>query len=170
MSNSNSESIHACASLKEEDIQALESVYPDYIVEKSENHLRLAIPVELGVPRDVLLLPSHSKSKPASYTQSTNSRESPATIKLRLAHLPPVLLDLFLPDGYPLFHPPTISALHIRQGWISNEGQLAQILLKQWNEGDSVLCIWVELIRSGDFLHSLRLIDDSGTIWYVVHL
>lgn len=155
-----------CNSLRADDLQALESIYPDYIVEYTGTHLRLEIPIELGVPRDVTLVPP--SIRPSSSVNK--SRASTTPISLTISHLPPVLLDLFLPDGYPLIHPPTISSLLARQGWVPSEPQLAQVLLNNWSEGESVLCTWVELIRSGDFLDQLRLINEGGTIWYVHYL
>lgn len=137
------------ASLRDEELQVLASIYPDYISEQDSSYLRLEIPVELGVPRDIRFA---SKAKPDAV--STKS----------LAHLPPIIIAVKLPEEYPVSAAPLIIAIQSLYNWLSCCAELVRLLREMWAEGEGVLCTWVELIRSGDFLDQLGLVDNLGTI------
>ncbi|THH11365.1 hypothetical protein EW145_g683 [Phellinidium pouzarii] len=139
--------------LREEELQVLQSIYPDCILEHSLNYVRFEVPVELGTPRNVCVIISSSRTASSS-----------ATSLLKLVHLPPILLNVQLPKGYPKACPPTIQSIHATHSWLPCEAQLAQVLLGSWINGEGALCNWVELIRSGDFIDLLQLVDESGVI------
>ncbi|KAH8120636.1 hypothetical protein DFH11DRAFT_1499658 [Phellopilus nigrolimitatus] len=139
--------------LREEELQVLESIYPDYILESTPKSIRLEVPVELGIPRRVSVVADSSKAASSSSGPS-----------VKLTYLPPILLSVSLPEGYPTECSPTITSVHATHSWLSVEAQLAHILRQAWVEGEGTLCNWVELIRSGDFLDQLDLVDKSGVI------
>lgn len=133
----------------EEELQVLESIYPDYILESSPKSVRLEVPIELG----------------SSHTVSVNTSNDPLNApSVSLSYLPPIILSLRLPDAYPTDSPPVITSLHVTHSWLTGEAQLASFLTKTWAEGECTLCDWVELLRSGEFLDGLQLMDGSGHI------
>lgn len=140
-------------SLLEEELQVLESIYPDYILESSTESIRLEVPVELGSPRPVLVIAGGSLDS-----------EVPGGSSIKVSYLPPILLNLKVPDGYPTECPPVITSIHATNSWLPTEAQLAHVLQDTWLEGEGVLCNWVELLRSGDFLQQLHLIDKTDSI------
>lgn len=144
--------------LQDEELQVLDSIYPDYISERTSSYLRLEVPVELGHPRDVYLTNNANSEAASSATE----------LKKKLAHLPPIILAIKLPESYPSSTPPLIFALHSIYNWFTCCAKLLQHLRETWTEGEGVLCTWVELIRSGDFLEKLGLIDTSDSIRFVL--
>lgn len=143
--------------LHDEELQVLESIYPDYILACEKDTVKLEIPVELGASRRISV---------TSFVSNTGDTDSISEIKI--SYLPPVLLTIQLPDTYPLHSPPTISTLHVTHTWLPRELGLLECLNEQWLEGEGVLCNWVESIRSGDFLEKLGLVDTNGDIRYVI--
>lgn len=142
--------------LREEELQVLESIYPDYISDRSKDYIRLEIPIELGVQRDI-----HLNS--VSEATVTTSHSSSASAK-KLSHLPPLVLELSLPEGYPSSSAPLIIALYSLYNWLICCPRLIQLLRDSWVDGEGVLCTWVEFIRSGDFLEELDLVHNFNTI------
>lgn len=146
---------HLCISLRQEELEVLESIYPDYIAGyTSGDVLKLDIPVELGLSRPIEVYVPHN-SESASRHQVSQTR---------LAHLPPLLLSITFPVDYPLKSPPSISSIHPTHSWLPHVQQLTEILLRAWSAGEGTLCNWVEYIRNGDMLDDLGLVDSSGTI------
>ncbi|KAL5534625.1 hypothetical protein ACEPAG_1088 [Sanghuangporus baumii] len=139
--------------LVEEELEVLESIYPDYILESNPKSIQLEIPVELDTPRAVSVL---SNNLPVNSPGNGSS--------MSLSYLPPIILGLQLPNGYPSDCPPIIASLHATHSWLPSEAQLVSLLTGAWTEGECVLCNWVELVRSGEFLDRLRLVDHSGHI------
>lgn len=145
-------------SSRAEELQVLQSIYPDYVTDCTENTVRLEVPVELGDPRRILLDPTDSAYDPSS-------ADIPS---LELSYLPPILLTVKLPADYPLAVPPEITFIHATSSWLSPTLLLQRLLVDSWTEGESILCTWVELVRSGEMLEQLGLADASGTIRCVV--
>jgi E3 ubiquitin-protein ligase RNF14 len=79
--------------------------------------------------------------------------------------LPPILLQVLLPDGYPLHSPPQIVSLHATHSWAPRLRVIIDQLLASWQAGEGVLYNWIEHIESGRFMHSLELVKDDDTIW-----
>ena len=132
-----------------EELQVLESIYPDYILEASLNFLRLDVPVELDGRYRVLLT---NDSKASSPTVSVGPQG------VELSHLPPILIDIQLPDGYPTSSAPKIASLHSTHSWLPRELELKQQLQDSW-QGEGNLCAIVETVRSGEFLSHLGLLE-----------
>lgn len=142
-------------SLRAEELQVLESIYPDYIVHATDDTLRLEVPVELGGARNVVLDTEDTPGQPGSPKDETS---------IEIAHLPSILLSLSLPAAYPLRSPPLITSVYVTNSWLPRVSRLQQLLLQSWTKGEGVICEWVELIRSGDILEKLDLVNDYETI------
>lgn len=102
----------------------------------------------------------------------TSNRAGPSNVRpFSLSALPPLLLEVFLPPSYP-FTAPQVRNIHATYSWLPVRGTaLLDCLLMRWEKGEGVLYIWVDWIRSGEFLEELGLLStDEGqrTIRYVV--
>ena len=115
----------------------------------SEGHIKLEIPVEFGMPRSVII-------EEITLMEKASPRET-----LNLSVLPPLLLHVVLPPSYPLHSPPEIVSLRAMHMWIPNIEVLQTALIEMWRIGDQVLYNWVEYIRSGEFLQTIKLTQDS---------
>lgn len=143
-----------CATLQQEELEVLESIYPDYIIDSNNDSVRLEIPVELDIPQQVFIV--------ADYADAASS----ALPRITLAYLPPILLDVTLPKVYPLHKAPVINSVHTRYAWLPDENKVTEILEAAWLKGEGALCNWVELLRSGEFINQLHLVDALGNIRY----
>jgi E3 ubiquitin-protein ligase RNF14 len=90
---------------------------------------------------------------------------STPTAEGTLSDLPPILLQVLLPDSYPLHSPPQILSLHATHSWAPRLRVIIDQLLASWQAGEGVLYNWIEHIESGRFMHSLELMKDDDTIW-----
>lgn len=118
-------------------------------MQNSEGHIKLEIPVEFGMPRSVVI-------EELTPMDNTSPRET-----LNLSVLPPLLLHVVLPPSYPLHSPPEIVSLRAMHMWIPNIEILQTALSEMWRIGEQVLYNWVECIRSGEFLQTIKLTEDS---------
>ncbi|EJD04378.1 uncharacterized protein FOMMEDRAFT_167576 [Fomitiporia mediterranea MF3/22] len=145
--------------LLEEELQVLQSIYPDYILEVTVDTVRLEVPIEFGTPRRVLVV-TQSESALNADAPAGSSKSIPS---LNLSYLPPILLTVKFTNGYPSELPPIITSVHATHSWLPSEALLASTLRETWSEGEGVLCNWVEMLRSGDFLNLLQPIarDDA---------
>ena len=143
--------------LLREELQVLESIYPDYILESTPDTIRLEVPIELDAPRPVLSITKLGSDALSGASASDTSTD-------QVLYLPPIIINIRLPDGYPAESPPIITSIHATHSWLPNETQLAVLLLETWKQGEGVLCDWVELVRSGAFLERVHLIDEGGAI------
>ena len=134
-------------------------------MQNSEGHIKLEIPVEFEVPRSVIIedisIPISTVSLRGEDKISSESRET-----LILSVLPPLLLHVILPPSYPLHSPPEIVSLRATHMWMPNIQILQTALTEMWRIGEQVLYNWVEYIRTGEFLRTIKLIEDS-VIMYV---
>ena len=93
------------------------------------------------------------------------ARTSLEVVSLRetliLSVLPPLLLHIILPPSYPLHSPPKIVSLRAAHMWIPNIQILQTALTEMWQIGEQVLYNWVEYIRTGEFLQTIKLTEDS---------
>ena len=121
-------------------------------MQKSEGHIKLEIPVEFETPRSVII----EEVIPISLADRTSPRET-----LSLSVLPPLLLHVILPPSYPLHSPPEIVSLRATHMWIPNTQVLQTALTEMWQIGEQVLYNWVEYIRSGEFLQTIELTEDT---------
>ena len=135
--------------LRQEELQVLESIYPDYILETTLNSVRLDIPVELDKHHRVVLSQDNGNSDPSSTTQ-----------EIEVSNLPSIFVDIHLCDGYPSSSPPVITSVHPTRSWLPKDLELAQLLRNAW-QGEGILCTIVEMVRSGEFLDILGLVEDT---------
>lgn len=123
------------------------------------------MPVDLAEPTVVSL-----QAGSADHNLPNGSGTSGPTA-LSLTTLPPILLDVFLPQAYP-YVPPQIRTVHATHSWLPQvSSQLRDHLAEKWEAGEGVLYAWVEWIRTGEFLDELHLtevIDGQRTIWSVL--
>lgn len=103
------------------------------------------------MPRSVII----EEDIPTSLTDKISRRET-----LNLSVLPPLLLHVILPSSYPLHSPPEIVSLRATHMWIPNIQVLQTALTEMWRIGEQVLYNWVEYIRTGEFLQTIRLTED----------
>lgn len=123
--------------------------------------LRLEIPVEFNGTRLVKIEPQ---------ILSSSSKVLPSQ-SVRLSTLPPLLLQLSLPQGYPITFPPRILSLRATHSWLSKPLlELQSKLRSQWRAGEGVLYNWIEYIRTGEFLSELDMLwhEDDETILSVM--
>jgi E3 ubiquitin-protein ligase RNF14 len=129
-------------------------------MQNSQGHIKLEIPVEFEAPRSVIveedILMSPISTAPTSLEDKISSRET-----LVLSVLPPLLLHVILPPSYPLHSPPEIVSLRATHMWIPNIQILQTALIEMWQSGEQVLYNWVEYIRTGEFLETIKLTEDS---------
>jgi E3 ubiquitin-protein ligase RNF14 len=118
-------------------------------MQNSEGHIKLEIPVEFGVPKSVII-------EEVTLMDKTSLRET-----LNLSVLPPLLLHVVLSPSYPLHSPPEIVSLRATHMWIPNIEVLQTVLTEMWRVGEQILYNWVEYIRSGEFLQTIKLTEDS---------
>jgi E3 ubiquitin-protein ligase RNF14 len=122
--------------------------------------LRLEIPIELGDTRPVKVEPL-IQARDRGFQNS----DQPLTQSLNLSTLPPLLLHLSLPLGYPINASPQILSIRATHLWLSKLLQLQAKLREQW-QGEGVLYTWIEYIRTGEFLPELDMLspEDGRTI------
>ncbi|KAI0359180.1 RWD-domain-containing protein [Trametes cingulata] len=161
-SEENVHDLDLCATLQKEELDVLESIYPECLsVDTSKALIRLEVPVELpdatvvSIHNDLLTENGSSSNVPASSA-------SAAAKTLSLSTLPPLLLDICIPPSYP-FVPPQIRTIHATHAWlVLARFDLRDRLAEMWEEGEGVLYTWVEWIRSGDFLDALDMSSHEG--------
>lgn len=119
--------------------------------------LALEIPIEFNDTRLVKIVPQ---------VLSSSSKLLPSQ-SLKLSTLPPLLLQLSLPQGYPTTCPPRILSLRATHSWLSKPLlELQSKLRGQWQAGEGVLYNWIEYIHTGEFLSELDMLshEDGKTI------
>jgi len=155
-----------CALMREEEWQVLEAIYPEYLLKlqsDEEEVVKLTVPVELGEgqPKEVTLYDPDAPD---------NDSTPPATISLLT--LPPILLSLRLPHGYPVYNPPVITTIQAALPWITKQhlDRLQCVLVDLWEEqneiqgeGRGILYDWIEMLRSAAFLENLGFVR-GGTL------
>lgn len=121
-------------------------------MQNSDGHIKLEIPVEFEMPRSVII----EEDIQRSLMDKISPRET-----LNLSVLPPLLLHVILPPSYPLHSPPEIVSLRATHMWIPDIPLLQTALIEMWRIGEQVLYNWVEYIRTGEFLQTIRLSEGS---------
>ncbi|VDB84506.1 unnamed protein product [Peniophora sp. CBMAI 1063] len=150
--------ISECALMQEEELQVLESIYPDCVLpsgDASGSIKKLEVLIELGDRTSVHIVDDGSAHTIAGPSQSTTGHVPPEI--LSLSSLPSILLEVYLPPKYPLGQAPQINSLHISHDWFTNPASLRKQLLDMYQLGEGVLYTWVERLRSGEFLKDLGL-------------
>jgi E3 ubiquitin-protein ligase RNF14 len=118
-----------------------------------KGHIKLEIPVEFEVPRSIII------------QEVIPIDKIPPRETLNLSALPPLLLHAVLPPSYPLLSPPEIMSLRATHMWIPNIQLLQTALTEMWQTGEQVLYNWVEYIRTGEFLQTIKLTEDSVVVY-----
>ncbi|KAJ3907848.1 RWD-domain-containing protein [Lentinula edodes] len=145
-----------CLDLRREELEVLESIYPDFISNDiSKGSIKLEIPVELGDLNQVLVKDAAHIGHPTSNV-----------ISLTLSLLPPLLVHIVLPETYPLQAPPKILSIRASHAWILDTSRLRDLIVEMWDmrAGEGVLCDMVEFIRSGAFLNELGMVKDRRSL------
>ncbi|KAF8203302.1 hypothetical protein BJ912DRAFT_943537 [Pholiota molesta] len=88
---------------------------------------------------------------------------------LFLSILPPILLRILLPPAYPSHCPPTIVSIRATNAWLSDTSSLNESLVRMWKPEEAVLYLWIEYMRSGDFLRDLKLFSDDNSFLQIPH-
>ncbi|KXN84789.1 E3 ubiquitin-protein ligase itt1 [Leucoagaricus sp. SymC.cos] len=142
--------LETCRIMQQEEFEVLESIYPECISSHlNDGLLRLEVPIELG---DARLVKIHPQDRGGIL-----NHDKPQSLKL--STLPSLLLQLSLPQGYPITGPPQILSLRATHLWLSKLLQLQGRLREQWQAGEGVLYNWIEYIRTGEFLSELDMLD-----------
>ncbi|KAF5355942.1 hypothetical protein D9756_004264 [Leucocoprinus leucothites] len=151
----------SCRRMQREEFEVLESIYPECIASQmNDGMLKLEVPIELCDTRLVEVVPQGLSS----------SNKLLSSQSLRLSTLPPILLQLALPPGYPMTSPPKILSIRATHFWLSKSLlQLQGKLRDQWQAGEGVLYNWVEYIRTGDFLCELDMISSEDGMTILVY-
>ena len=98
-------------------------------------------------------------------TQSSEATASVSPLEaLSLSTLPPLLLQISLPTGYPLTEAPKLISMRATHLWLPQIGLLNKVLTEMWIAGEGVLYTWVEHLRTGEFLKALGFIREDGKI------
>ncbi|KAJ4476743.1 hypothetical protein J3R30DRAFT_3488613 [Lentinula aciculospora] len=151
-----SELLVECLELQREELEVLESIYPDYLsTDISKGSVKLEIPVELEDPRQVFVKDIDQQGHSSSDVKS-----------LTLSLLPPLLVHVMLPETYPLREPPRISSIRATHSWMLHTSRLRDLIVDKWSRqaGERVLCDMVDLIRSGAFLNEIDMVEDCGVL------
>ncbi|KAK7025550.1 hypothetical protein VNI00_015903 [Paramarasmius palmivorus] len=147
-----------CAALQKEEIEVLESIYPDYITQNlaSDGSFKLELPVEFNEARTVNVLGDNSSS----------SDQESSSVLLQLSTLPPLLLHVVLPPAYPINEAPTLLSLRATHLWLQapHIARLQSRLADMWEEaaGQGVLYTWVEYLHNGDFLLDVGIVNETS--------
>jgi hypothetical protein len=142
------------------EIESLEAIYGPDVVELvpptaasddatadlASAVVRVRLPVELSQTTLVRLVQS-----------GEDGVERPASeLQLRLAHLPPVLLELLLPPAYPAGSPPQLALVGLDPTApfcpIPSLRQCLGLLLEQAYDQSECLWVFLEMVREGHFL------------------
>jgi E3 ubiquitin-protein ligase RNF14 len=101
-----------------------------------------------------------------SYDETCKVDVLPHEIRQRaeLTSLPPVVLGVRFPSAYPSMEPPTIVSIISLHSWLPRDHSLRESLVALWQQGEGVLCSWIEFIESGRFLEEAGLLDSAESV------
>ncbi|KDR84872.1 hypothetical protein GALMADRAFT_297648 [Galerina marginata CBS 339.88] len=138
-----------CSTLQLEEYEVLKAIYPDFISNDSiftnDKIIHFKLSVELPAETAVQIVPP-----------STDGPRPPE-VTITLQYLPPIWIDIFLPEEYPMQRPPEILRVHVDASWFIQEDALKSRLLESWQFGEAVLFSWIEFVRSGQFIYNLEV-------------
>lgn len=141
-------------------IDTSQATYPEFLLEPPSPSNGQASVFIINVDIDEPL-PLHI-TDPENTTTTTRANEL-------LRYLPPLHMSVRLPSTYPLEHSPVIQKLEAAYEWIPSSvvPTLVQMLMDMWDQGQTVLGIWIDFLRSGkELLSSLGLIRSNPlSIW-----
>ncbi|KAF9480441.1 RWD-domain-containing protein [Pholiota conissans] len=142
-----------CQTLRAEEFEVLESIYPEYISSKTlDGFVKFEIPVELTNSNSIVISEPISSDPVPSFPE-----RRPTVLSISASALPPLLLHIALPPSYPLHSPPQIISVRATHAWVPDIGRLRKALFDLWQAGDPCLYNWVEFIRTGEFLQKVGL-------------
>ncbi|KAJ3574623.1 hypothetical protein NP233_g1646 [Leucocoprinus birnbaumii] len=138
---------------QQEEILALQSIYPDCVVipSKKQPVLIFDIPVELP-----------SATRLAFIAQGEDQTQD----NVSLSHFPPITVTITLPSEYPDERPASIDYITAKSSWLStlHLEQLEAHLFSLWQPGIPVLYEWLESICFGQFLTDLGLLSSNNLL------
>ncbi|TFK76877.1 RWD-domain-containing protein [Pluteus cervinus] len=142
--------------LQQEEYEVLESIYPECISGNVvRTSLKLEVPIEFDQPRRVQVIEDGTLSR----NQAPETQID--TVELLVETLPTILLNITLPETYPVDCPPELVSIRSTHSWVSETSRLHSLLTSKWQPGDGVLYDWMEYIRTGSFLDELNLISPT---------
>lgn len=128
-----------------------QSIYPECVTSDPSNGMvKLEVAVEFGEPRTISMVDDGTISE--FQPDSRHMSQTGETTQLAVSSLPPFLIQLALPQDYPLHAPPNIISIRATYSWYSRLPELQKTLLEMWN-GEGVLYDWIEHIRTGSFIN-----------------
>ncbi|KAH8818591.1 hypothetical protein DL96DRAFT_1621520 [Flagelloscypha sp. PMI_526] len=133
----------------QEEWETFSSIYPDFVTSplSKDRSLKLEIPVNLEA--------SHS----ITVKQEGICKSKSSPIALSASVLPPIVLHILFPSGYPYTEHPIIQLFSSAGSWVPNQNIARDWLIDQWVMGEPVLDRWTTAIYSGDMLQELGLLD-----------
>jgi hypothetical protein len=135
-----------------------QSIYPDYFTRTSGQDVNiLEVPVQLSKSHTLILYKEETSLAP-------DVADAPALACADLTTLPPVLLNIYLPESYPIHKPPQILSIHTTHSWLPAIRTLQDKLIAMWTPQEGVLYNWIEYIESGRFLIELGFLHNASTI------
>ncbi|KAF9042082.1 RWD-domain-containing protein [Panaeolus papilionaceus] len=155
------ELIQQCLLSQQDELIALESIFPDCILNNPANgSLKLQISIQFSEARSVLI----TSPSPSSSDDTNTPTESIQT--LSVTTLPPLVFTITLPLTYPLLAPPEILSVQATHAWLPEVSALTRSLLAMWQLGENILYGWIDYLQAGEFLHDLGYIstDDQDCI------
>ncbi|OCH96590.1 RWD-domain-containing protein [Obba rivulosa] len=145
-------SLEECISLQQQELEVLDSIYPECIYRGNMNGIvKLEIPVELPETATLIIDGPNDASPAHALSPETVSPQTAS-----ISTLPPVLLEILLPASYP-FCSPEILSVHATHSWFPFTSALQRKLLEMWQTGEEILYTWLECIRTGEFLDMFEL-------------
>jgi E3 ubiquitin-protein ligase RNF14 len=106
-----------------------------------------------------------------SYDEAREADVLPHEFRQRteLTSLPPIVLGIRFPSAYPSVEPPTIVSIISLHSWLPRDHSLRDSLVALWQQGEGVLCSWIEFIESGRFLEEAGLLDSAESVIRLGH-
>jgi E3 ubiquitin-protein ligase RNF14 len=114
----------------------------------------LEIPVQL----------QHSHTLVLSPDSNCKSEYNSTFPQIEVTSLPPIILGLRLPSAYPSAQPPQVVSVISLHSWFPRHHNLQERLDALWQEGEGVLCTWIEFVESGQLLVDLGFVDSAHTL------
>ena len=135
--------------------QTIQAIYPEFVSGILPS-LTLEILIELPEGCGVTVTAPVSQQLP-----------SLQDVQFVVSALPPIILDVRLPQGYPISSPPSISSIHVTHAWIPDTSRISEALLSMWTPEEPVLTAWIEWISGASFLDTLgvrQTISDTSVM------
>ncbi|KXN83641.1 E3 ubiquitin-protein ligase itt1 [Leucoagaricus sp. SymC.cos] len=140
--------------IQQEEILALQSIYPDWVVISSKKQPVLIFEIPVELPESVNVIIS-SQGKDRTQVEDTT-----------ISCFPPITVTVSLPPEYPEQKSASIEHITAKAAWLPalNSEQLEAHLIGLWQPGSQVLYEWLECICCGRFLAELGLLSSDNVL------